>query len=52
MKILEKNLKLLHKVLNLKQIKNIGKKMENAVSAFFENKENKILQKILGGIIY
>ena len=36
----------------LKEIKEIGKKMETSVSAFFNNKIKMILLKILVGIIY
>ena len=36
----------------LKEIREIGKKMENAVSAFFEKQKKKIQQKILVGIIF
>ena len=36
----------------LKEIRGIGKKMEVAVSAFFDNQKKTILQKILVGITF
>ena len=48
---LEVKLNLITKWFSIKRNKEIGKKMENSVSAFFNSKK-KILQKILNGIIY
>ena len=44
--------KLITKGTQLNEIRKIGKRMENAVSSFFENQGKKIQLKILDGIIF